>query len=177
MTSVTIIIIIIICYLLLHRRLCAHRSRSLHLRRRNWVNKQFRRQNRRAKSEATIPSQRRFVRMSFDSDQRRDRCRGANNHEKRSRLVWFIRETKYFIYTILKSLSSIDNRGTKLFCISGHVNNPITVEEEMSISLKELIEKHAGGVRGGWDNLKAIIPGGSSVKIFYFILLFYTFIR
>ena len=33
----------------------------------------------------------------------------------------------------------------------------------MSIPLRELIEKHAGGVRGGWDNLKAIIPGGSSV--------------
>jgi len=58
-----------------------------------------------------------------------------------------------------------NNRGTKLFCISGHVNNPITVEEEMSIPLRELIEKHAGGVRGGWDNLEAIIPGGSSVPV------------
>lgn len=58
-----------------------------------------------------------------------------------------------------------NNKGTKLFCISGHVNNPITVEEEMSIPLKELIERHAGGVRGGWDNLKAIIPGGSSVPL------------
>jgi NADH:ubiquinone oxidoreductase subunit F (NADH-binding) len=37
------------------------------------------------------------------------------------------------------------------------------VQEEMSISLRDLIEKHAGGVRGGWDNLQAIIPGGSSV--------------
>jgi len=57
------------------------------------------------------------------------------------------------------------NAGTKLFCISGHVNNPITVEEEMSIPLKELIERHCGGVIGGWDNLKAIIPGGSSVPM------------
>lgn len=39
-----------------------------------------------------------------------------------------------------------NNSGVKLFCISGHVNNPCTVEEEMSISLKELIERHAGGV-------------------------------
>lgn len=54
------------------------------------------------------------------------------------------------------------NSGTKLFNISGHVNTPCTVEEEMSIPLKELIERHAGGVRGGWDNLLAIIPGGSS---------------
>jgi NADH dehydrogenase (ubiquinone) flavoprotein 1 len=57
------------------------------------------------------------------------------------------------------------NSGTKLFCISGHVNNPITVEEEMSIPLRELIDRHCGGVIGGWDNLKAIIPGGSSVPM------------
>jgi NADH-quinone oxidoreductase subunit F len=57
------------------------------------------------------------------------------------------------------------NAGTKLFCISGHVNNPCTVEEEMSIPLRELIDKHCGGVRGGWDNLLAIIPGGSSVPL------------
>jgi len=56
-----------------------------------------------------------------------------------------------------------NNTGTKLFCISGHVNTPCNVEEEMSIPLRELIEKHAGGVRGGWDNLLAVIPGGSSV--------------
>lgn len=58
-----------------------------------------------------------------------------------------------------------NNTGTKLFCISGHVNYPCTVEEEMSIPLQELIEKHCGGVRGGWDNLLAIIPGGSSVPL------------
>jgi NADH-quinone oxidoreductase subunit F len=57
------------------------------------------------------------------------------------------------------------NSGTKLFCISGHVNRPCNVEESMSIPLKELIEKHAGGVRGGWDNLLGIIPGGSSVPV------------
>ncbi|KAI9018940.1 NADH dehydrogenase flavoprotein 1 mitochondrial precursor [Hyaloraphidium curvatum] len=57
------------------------------------------------------------------------------------------------------------NRGTKLFAISGHVNEPCVVEEEMSIPLKELIERHAGGVRGGWDNLLAVIPGGSSVPV------------
>lgn len=57
------------------------------------------------------------------------------------------------------------NQGTKLFCISGHVNNPCTVEEEMSIPLRELIDKHCGGVRGGWDNLLAVIPGGSSTPV------------
>jgi NADH-quinone oxidoreductase subunit F len=57
------------------------------------------------------------------------------------------------------------NTGTKLFCISGHVNQPCVVEESMGIPLRTLIEKHAGGVRGGWDNLLAIIPGGSSTPL------------
>jgi NADH-quinone oxidoreductase subunit F len=57
------------------------------------------------------------------------------------------------------------NAGTKLFCISGHVNKPCNVEEELGIPLKELIEKYAGGVRGGWDNLLAVIPGGASVPL------------
>lgn len=57
------------------------------------------------------------------------------------------------------------NTGTKLFNISGHVNRPTTVEDTMSIPLKELIERHCGGVIGGWDNLLAIIPGGSSTPL------------
>jgi len=57
------------------------------------------------------------------------------------------------------------NSGTKLFNISGHVNNPCTVEEEMSIPLKDLIKIHAGDVIGGWDNLLCIIPGGSSTPL------------
>ena len=62
-------------------------------------------------------------------------------------------------------LGNENNTGTKLFCISGHVNNPCTVEEEMGINLKELIEKHCGGVLGGWKNLKAVVPGGSSTPL------------
>ena len=58
-----------------------------------------------------------------------------------------------------------NNTGTKLFCISGHVNEPCLVEEAMGIPLRELIETHAGDVRGGWDNLLAVIPGGSSVPV------------
>jgi NADH-quinone oxidoreductase subunit F len=57
------------------------------------------------------------------------------------------------------------NTGSKIFCISGHVNKPCNVEEELGIPLRDLIEKHAGGVRGGWDNLLAVIPGGSSVPL------------
>ncbi|MBT3557664.1 MAG: NADH-quinone oxidoreductase subunit NuoF [Rhodospirillales bacterium] len=63
------------------------------------------------------------------------------------------------------ALGRPNNTGSKLFNISGHVNNPCTVEEEMGVPLKEIIEKHAGGVTGGWDNLLAIIPGGASVPM------------
>lgn len=81
-------------------------------------------------------------------------------------------ETIAVVPTILRrgakwfaGLGRQNNTGTKVYCISGHVNNPCNVEEVMGIPLKTLIEKHAGGVRGGWDNLLAVIPGGSSVPL------------
>ncbi len=81
-------------------------------------------------------------------------------------------ETIAVVPTILKkgakwfsSIGKPKNTGTKIFCISGNVNKPCNIEEEMGISLKELIENHAGGVIGGWENLKAVIPGGSSMPL------------
>ena len=81
-------------------------------------------------------------------------------------------ETVAVVPTILRrgaqwfaGIGNPKNTGTKIFSISGHVNNPCNVEEEMGIPLKELIEKHAGGVIGGWDNLLAVIPGGASVPL------------
>ncbi len=81
-------------------------------------------------------------------------------------------ETIAVIPTILKkgskwfsSIGKPKNTGTKIFCISGDVNYPCNVEEEMGIPLKELIETHAGGVIGGWENLQAVIPGGSSMPM------------
>jgi len=81
-------------------------------------------------------------------------------------------ETISVVPTILRrgakwfaSLGKPKNTGTKIFCISGNVNSPCNVEEEMGIKLKDLIEKHAGGVVGGWENLKAVIPGGSSMPL------------
>ena len=65
--------------------------------------------------------------------------------------------------TWFAALGKPNNTGTKLFCLSGHVNTPCNVDEEMGVPLRELIDRHAGGVRGGWDNLLAVIPGGSSV--------------
>ncbi len=63
------------------------------------------------------------------------------------------------------SFGTEKSKGPKLFCISGHVNNPCNVEEVLGVPMKTLINVHAGGVRGGWDNLKAVIPGGSSCPI------------
>ena len=81
-------------------------------------------------------------------------------------------ETIAVVPTILRrgakwfsSIGKPKNTGSKIFCISGNVNNPCNVEEELGITLKELIEKHAGGVVGGWDNLQAVIPGGSSMPL------------
>ena len=81
-------------------------------------------------------------------------------------------ETTAVVPTILRrgapwfgGIGRPQNTGTKLFCVSGHVERPGTVEAEMGIPLRELIEQHAGGVRGGWDNLLAVIPGGSSTKV------------
>ena len=81
-------------------------------------------------------------------------------------------ETIAVVPTILRrggkwfaSIGKPKNTGTKIFCISGNVNSPCNVEEEMGIPLKELIDKHAGGVVGGWENLQAVIPGGSSMPL------------
>jgi NADH-quinone oxidoreductase subunit F len=54
--------------------------------------------------------------------------------------------------------------GTKLFCVSGHVNRPGNYELPLGFPMMELIEDVCGGVRDG-KGLKAVIPGGSSVPI------------
>ena len=81
-------------------------------------------------------------------------------------------ETIAVVPTILRrgsewfsSLGRKNNTGSKIFCISGQVNKPCNVEEELGVPLKYLIQKYAGDVIGGWDNLLAIIPGGSSVPL------------
>jgi NADH-quinone oxidoreductase subunit F len=54
--------------------------------------------------------------------------------------------------------------GTRLFSVCGHVNRPGLYEASVSVTLRELIEKYAGGVRDG-RKLKAVIPGGISAKV------------
>jgi len=63
-----------------------------------------------------------------------------------------------------KSIGTEKSTGSKIFCISGHVNKPGNYELPMGISLRELLFEHAGGIKND-RNLKAVIPGGSSVPL------------
>lgn len=63
-----------------------------------------------------------------------------------------------------KSMGTEKSTGSKIFCVSGHVNKPGNYELPMGVSLRELLYEHAGGIRND-ANLKAVIPGGSSVPI------------
>jgi NADH-quinone oxidoreductase subunit F len=62
------------------------------------------------------------------------------------------------------SVGTPKSTGSKIFCMSGHVNKPGNYEFPMGIPLRELIYEHAGGIKDG-HNLKAVIPGGSSVPV------------
>jgi len=63
-----------------------------------------------------------------------------------------------------KSIGTEKSTGSKIFCVSGHVNKPGNYELPMGISLRELLFEHAGGIKND-RNLKAVIPGGSSVPL------------
>jgi NADH-quinone oxidoreductase subunit F len=54
--------------------------------------------------------------------------------------------------------------GTRLFSVSGHVNRPGLYEAPVGVTLRELIDNYAEGVRAG-RKLKAVIPGGISAKV------------
>lgn len=81
----------------------------------------------------------------------------VNNVETLCTIPWIVQNggEKYAAYGTAQS------KGTRLFCLSGWINKPGTYEEELGVSLKELIENHGGGLRDG-ARLKCVIPGGSS---------------
>jgi NADH-quinone oxidoreductase subunit F len=60
-----------------------------------------------------------------------------------------------------KSIGPEHSTGPKLFGVSGHVNRPGVIELPMGLTLRELIDEHAGGMKGG--DFKTAIPGGVSV--------------
>ena len=63
-----------------------------------------------------------------------------------------------------ESIGTEESTGPKIFCVSGHVNQPGNYELPMGTPLREIIYEHAGGVRGG-RGIKAIIPGGASTAL------------
>jgi len=83
-----------------------------------------------------------------------------NNVESIANIPWILKNGG----AAYKELGTEKSPGTRLYGISGHVNKPGVYEEELGIPIMELIEKRAGGVRGG-KKLKAVIPGGSSTPI------------
>jgi NADH-quinone oxidoreductase subunit F len=64
-----------------------------------------------------------------------------------------------------KNPRDMGSYGPKLYCISGHVNNPGCVELPLGVTARELIDKHAGGVWKG-RQAKAVVPGGISMGFF-----------
>jgi NADH-quinone oxidoreductase subunit F len=76
-------------------------------------------------------------------------------------IVPYIIETSPKAYSFL---GTKDSPGTKLFCVSGAVNNPGVFELPMGTPLREIIYEHCGGIRGG-RALKGVIPGGLSTPI------------
>lgn len=62
------------------------------------------------------------------------------------------------------SIGTPKSTGTKIFCLSGHVNKPGNYELPMGTPLRELLYEYGGGIKDG-RNLKAVIPGGSSVPV------------
>lgn len=61
-------------------------------------------------------------------------------------------------------LGTPKNGGTRLMCVSGHVNKPGVYELPMGFPMMRLINEVCGGMRNG-KNLKAVIPGGSSAPV------------
>ncbi len=133
------------------RPLRSPRRRRLYLRRRDGAAGKPGRQEGHAAAQAAVPGECRASTAARRTVNNVESIAVAPDIMRRG-AAWF------------SSIGRPNNTGTKLFCISGHVNKPCNVEEEMGIPLRELIERHAGGVRGGWDNLLAVIPGGSSVR-------------
>jgi NADH-quinone oxidoreductase subunit F len=60
-----------------------------------------------------------------------------------------------------KGLSHSEDSGTKLYGVSGKVNSPGCWELPMGVTVRELIEEHAGGMKNGYQ-LKGVLPGGAS---------------
>jgi NADH-quinone oxidoreductase subunit F len=61
-------------------------------------------------------------------------------------------------------IGTAKSAGTKIFCVSGHVRNRGVFELPLGVTLREIIEEHAGGMASD-KALKAVIPGGASTPM------------
>jgi len=84
----------------------------------------------------------------------------VNNTETLATLPWIL-ENGAEAYS---KIGTEKSPGTKLFSASGHINNPGVYEVELGYPLLEFLQNECGGVWNG-KQLKAVIPGGSSVPI------------
>ena len=127
------------------------RRRRLRGGRRDRADRVARRQARAAAHQAAVPGRRRplqTARPRSTTSRRSATCRRSSINGA----DWFAK------------LGPEKNGGPKLYCVSGHVKKPGVFEASMNMTLKELIFDRAGGIRDG-HQLKAVIPGGSSVPI------------
>jgi NADH-quinone oxidoreductase subunit F len=84
----------------------------------------------------------------------------VNNVETLSCVPWIVSKGADWF----KSIGPEKGTGPKVYCLSGHVNRPGLYELPMTVTVRELVYEHGGGIRGG-RQLKAVIPGGSSVPV------------
>ncbi len=84
----------------------------------------------------------------------------VNNVETLAALPWII-ERGAAAYAAMGTEKS---KGTKLFCVSGHIARPGVYELEMGYPFKKFLEEDCGGVPGG-KKLKGVIPGGASMPV------------
>ncbi len=83
----------------------------------------------------------------------------VNNVETLCALPWIINNGA----AAYAAIGTEKSKGTKLFSVSGHINKPGVYEVDLGYPLMDFINNECGGVKGG--NLKAVIPGGSSVPV------------
>jgi NADH-quinone oxidoreductase subunit F len=89
----------------------------------------------------------------------------VNNVETLANLPWIVSNGGQ----AFADLGAERSRGTRLFAVSGHVENPGVFEVEFgTTTFRELLysDAYAGGIRHGYD-LKAFIPGGASAPWFF----------
>ena len=142
------------------RHLPASRRRRLHLRRRDGADRKPGRQARLAADQAAVSRRRRGVPQADGRQQHRDAGLRHAHHRPRAPTG----SSRSACRPIPKNPRDAGSYGPKLYCISGHVNKPGCVELPLGVTVRELVDKHGGGVWKG-RKAKGCIPGGISMGL------------